>query len=782
MNLIILDKNFQPIAPINTLQSLIWNRRYRDPGTFELHAGAADFSAIKEGKYIYRDDREELGVIYERDIKRNKSGAKTCYAKGYFAEYLLNDRVITRTQRLSGTPEDIARELVDLHFINTQGQDDYDGRSLDGHLVLGPLSGARQDSMKYQGTGSAVGTALYDLEADQALSHKVVYDYETDTLIFSVYKGEDRGAIFSDKYGNLKDTNYHSDTTDAPNVVYIAGNGEGVNRKVMRLDLRESKDEDAREMYVDARDLQQHFIGDDGESYSYTDEDYEELLLDRGRQRAAEHSALERFEVSADATANLVYLKDYDLGDFCAVDVDGVRLDKQITGVRETYEDGKVTIELTIGDYGPTSVIQSVTKQAQINQSTPPTTQETEDLTQLLTDAKEGFVPAINEIFMDFEDLGLDVGDLDLLETEAKESLVDAVNELLLDLGDIDIDVGDLSKLNTQAKGSLVDALNEVLESGGGGGTGGGGDLPTSYYKYMPVAFYLSTIGANLDFTATVRMSDLGLSRNFYAYYMGSDDKGPAHNYGGTVNFAIEGMRLSLYSSQPAGQYAGAWGNAKTDIGFSASAGYGDYDVTAGTVETQRKIARGASTAGPLGNLALTNIPQNVWAPIMARIRYEEFAVQAAEFSLPFVLSNPVYLGEGTLSIATKAAGYLWAYRLAPAYKSEVESAFMGKVGAFDAWCRDSDGVVRPIANISFASSRPVPPFLTNSGGTTREIAPVFHFAPNANNEGWVARLCGFCILTAERRLNSNASTKNWSSEGFERWIGTPYLSSYPGS
>lgn len=440
MQLIILDKEFQPLAPVNELQSLIWDRRYREPGIFELHAGPGDFPGIRDGAYLYRGDRDELGVISVAHIERDKTGRKTCYAKGYFGEILLDDRVIDRTQRLKGTPEEIARELVNRYFINTaeSGEGNYAGRSLAGHLALGELSEEDQTPTSWQRTGSAVGSALYELEATQGLSHRLRYDYEEDRLLFEIWKGKDRGALLSDKYGNLTSTSYHRDTTDAPNMVYIAGGGEGTQRKVYLLDLRQSLTEATREMYVDARDLQQDYTGEDGQSYHYTDEDYEELLAERGRQKAAEHQAQERFEASVDANANLIYRQDYDLGDICLAQIDGVELEKQITGIRETYEAARETMELTLGDYAPTSLQSYIARQAQINES--------------------AGAPSSN------------VGDLSQLETEEKGGVVPAINEL-------DRDIGDLNDLETESKSSLVDAINEIKESGGGGGgTGGAGN------------------------------------------------------------------------------------------------------------------------------------------------------------------------------------------------------------------------------------------------------------------------------------------------------------------
>ena len=104
MQLIILDKNMDTLGVVSVFNTLIWDRRYYDSGLFELYTPAEFFELMNTGRYLYRSDRTDLGVIREVNFARDAKGARTAYCKGYFSEELLNDRVLNTQINITGTP------------------------------------------------------------------------------------------------------------------------------------------------------------------------------------------------------------------------------------------------------------------------------------------------------------------------------------------------------------------------------------------------------------------------------------------------------------------------------------------------------------------------------------------------------------------------------------------------------------------------------------------------------------------------------------------------------
>lgn len=349
MQLIIFDRDFQTIGSIGVFKTLLWCRRYYSPGMFELHVSAEYFDLMNTGLYVYRNDRTELGVIREVNFMRGEENDRTAYCKGYFAECLLNNNVQYPTFNETGTPEMLARSVMEQYVIRPE---DADRRIR--HIRLGNLLGGG-DTVTLQNTGGCVGDFLYDMLKTQEMSQRLVFDYLENNLTYEVWKGLDRTdgqtenswAIFSDSFRNIKSSQYARDESDCKNFAYVAGEGEGAARQVIEVDIRQSSDEERRELWVDARDLQQH-----SDKVNYTDEQYKNLLFQRGLEKLADYAGIEKIDSDVDPAANLIYGTDFDLGDLCTYRYNDLNIEcsKRITEIQEALEGSKRTLSIIFGN------------------------------------------------------------------------------------------------------------------------------------------------------------------------------------------------------------------------------------------------------------------------------------------------------------------------------------------------------------------------------------------------------------------------------------------------
>jgi len=348
MKLIVLDKNFDTLGSIPLFRTLIWVRRYEKPGCFELYTSKNYFELLNSGRYLYRNDADELGVIDEVSYSQDENGGRESYAKGNFAEVLLADRVIESTVTLTGNIETAMRNLVGRTAVSPS-----DSERKIQHLRLGSISGI-SGNLNMQTTGDNLSEKLYEIGNTQEISHRVRYDYLTNDLAFEVWKGKDRRdsqeenswAIFSNSFYNIRNVVYNRNSSAYKNFAYVAGAGEGSNRVIVTVDLR-CQGEERKELWVDARDLQQQ--DDSGNTINLSD--YQAQLIQRGREKLAEYRKVEMVNSGIDSNANLVYKKDFDLGDFCTYVNTEIKIatDKRITEVMETYEGGAVELEVTFG-------------------------------------------------------------------------------------------------------------------------------------------------------------------------------------------------------------------------------------------------------------------------------------------------------------------------------------------------------------------------------------------------------------------------------------------------
>ena len=349
MRLIVLDKNFDTLGSIPLFRTLIWIRRYEKAGCFELYSSKDYFDLLNTGRYLYRNDADELGMITEVNYTQDENGGREAYAKGYFAEFLLGDRVIHPTAILNGNIEDEMRKLVTAYAINPS-----DAKRAVKHLRLGKIFGVDK-TLDAQITGDNLSEKLYDIGNAFEVSHRIRYDFQTNDLAFEVWQGKDRRdsqtenswAIFSNSFYNIRNVVYNRNDISYKNFAYVAGAGEGAARIVVEVDARADPDEERKEIYVDARDLQQQ----DGNGNVIPLDTYKAQLVQRGKEKLAEYRKVETVESSVDYLANLVYKTDFDLGDLCTyVNTEiNVMTDKRITEIMETYEGGATEITVTFG-------------------------------------------------------------------------------------------------------------------------------------------------------------------------------------------------------------------------------------------------------------------------------------------------------------------------------------------------------------------------------------------------------------------------------------------------
>ena len=362
MQLIVLDSDFETLGSIPLFRTLIWVRRSEQLGCFELYTSKNYFDLLNSGRYLYRNDTEELGVIDEVNYSQDENGARESFAKGNFAEKTLADRVIAGKMVLSGNVEEEMRRMVYETAIEPTDSD----RKIK-HLRLGEVVGI-SDNINSQTTGANLSEKLYEIGKTCDISHRVKYDYLTNDLIFEVWSGVDRRdsqeenswAIFSNSFYNIRNVVYNRNSSSYKNFAYVAGEGEGADRIIVTVDLRQPGEE-RKEIWVDARDLQRQ----DENGNEIPMETYMQQLDQRGREKLAEYRKVETVNSGIDPHANLEYKKDFDLGDYCTyINTEiNIATDKRITEVMETYEGGATELIVTFGTDEITTVQQLIKRE-----------------------------------------------------------------------------------------------------------------------------------------------------------------------------------------------------------------------------------------------------------------------------------------------------------------------------------------------------------------------------------------------------------------------------------
>ena len=340
MNFYLLDKNLKRIEIIEQYRSFIWTNRYYTPGDFELYTPATKslLAKIKRDYFIMRsDDLTQAMIIQNYTITTDVENGDYLTITGKSLKSILERRIIWPQTTINGNLETQMRKLVTQNAISPT-----DSNRVISRLELGSTIGLTQ-TIKAQYTGDNLSEVLAEIGQTYGIGHDVKLDYENKKFKFVLLQGKNRSynqsvnarVVFSNAFENLLTTNYAYNSENFKSLVYVAGEGQGKNRKTVQVGT--GNDLNRFEIYVDARDVSSN------EGAIGTNE-YNQLLFERGVQELADKTINE--EVSGEVVSNFTYKlnQNYYLGDIVEVrNAYGVRMAPRIIEVIECHDENGYT-------------------------------------------------------------------------------------------------------------------------------------------------------------------------------------------------------------------------------------------------------------------------------------------------------------------------------------------------------------------------------------------------------------------------------------------------------
>lgn len=251
------------LGVINEMTALRWTQRFSNIGDFELTVPLTDENAelIQLGNLVWIGT-DELGVI--EVIQKQKSeedGSITLSVSGRFNECWLERRIVWDSYKEENIPvSDHMRNLLDLNVINpANGDRRISNIALENpyEAIGAPITfGAHRDNL---------WESITDLSAAHKLWARFSCSVRAKTCTFTVRKGTDRSreqsdnipVVLSSELSDILSSDYSADLTSYCDMALIAGAGEGSERKLAEVGS-ELSGLDRRELYVDARDLQDY--------------------------------------------------------------------------------------------------------------------------------------------------------------------------------------------------------------------------------------------------------------------------------------------------------------------------------------------------------------------------------------------------------------------------------------------------------------------------------------------------------------------------------------------
>lgn len=343
------DKNigkFVKTTAIDYASSVIWVTRYNECGEFEICLPASKnlFKLISGGEVMFtRDDRESAMLIEKIQLTTDEESGDTLILSGRSIESILARRVVRKQTLIYGTAESGIRQLLNENIIAPNESE----RKVE-LLEISNNTDQWNDGLIKQITGDNLLDAISDICKIFDYGFKITN--EESHFLFSLYKGSDvtSTVIFSSKFGNLANTEFTTDYKNSANSVYIAGEGEGSERKIVVYEADEYETEGLfrKEYWYDRRDCSS--TTNSGQTVDAT---YQGELSSEGRTYY--YSTLRpTTDYTAEVINNYEYGVDFNLGDTVRIVNDyGITATAVVTEITETEDANGYSLIPTLSDW-----------------------------------------------------------------------------------------------------------------------------------------------------------------------------------------------------------------------------------------------------------------------------------------------------------------------------------------------------------------------------------------------------------------------------------------------
>lgn len=345
MEFMVLDKNYDGIAMIDTFTSAIWTVRYDEAGDFEIYTPVRlDYiQAMQIGNYLWNRDSDRLMVIETVEIETDAEEGPQLIVTGRSLESILDRRIVTSSQNFSGNLQSVLFAIIQNEVISSGG-----ARRIPG-FSLKTSSDSRITSISISEL-SIRGENVYDVVCSLCQANKVgwrILPKGTGGFEFELYVGTDRSyaqsvnpyVTFSPSFENLLNSNYIKSFKSYKNSIYAVGtyqkevilqnkykddNGEWVveeqttyeEAEVVTWQYSETATPSGlarREMFIDNGGVNDGEQG--GEYATWNAVNKEKAIAELG-----EHQTTTAFEGELEATRQYIYGEDFNIGDIVQVE------------------------------------------------------------------------------------------------------------------------------------------------------------------------------------------------------------------------------------------------------------------------------------------------------------------------------------------------------------------------------------------------------------------------------------------------------------------------------
>lgn len=316
-----MDTNFKMVSILDVFISFIWTDRYYEYGDFELYTRVSTdiLSKIQSEYYLLNKESDHLMIVENIEIETDLEDGHTVKITGRSLESILDRRIVWSSTIISGNIQDCIKKLLNDSIISPSISE----RKIDNFIFdtsnNSKITNTIIEETEYNGDN--LYEIISGLCSANDIGFKVVLN-KSNQFVFSLYVGEDHSyeqtknpyVTFSPEFDNLINSNYVESIQDYKNVTLVTGEKDD-NDIPKTASTGNVSGLSRRELYTEATDINQKQEDDT----TLTDEEYKNLLIQRGNEALLEHKISVTFDGEFDATQMYTYNKDFFMGDVVQV-------------------------------------------------------------------------------------------------------------------------------------------------------------------------------------------------------------------------------------------------------------------------------------------------------------------------------------------------------------------------------------------------------------------------------------------------------------------------------
>lgn len=322
MELYVLDSLIRRVKVVDRYISLVWADRFKNYGDFELiiRSTLESRTTFKAKTWLACNESHHVMEIETVEDTTDDEGRHILTVKGHSIESIMSHRVAMSALAggkwtITGAPAAVARKLFhDICVLGVLDAGDIIPFVVEGTFLPTDTIAEPIDPITVDLDPQDLGKAIKDICDVWTLGFRLLRNFDTSQLYFSIYAGSDRTTnqtllppvVFSANLDNLQNTTEFTTVEGAKNVAYVYS---PAGHRVVYPETIDPEIEgfERRAMLVQADDI------------TVENPDVQAALLQRGLEALAQNRAYSAFDGEIDPNSQYKHGIDYFVGDLVEV-------------------------------------------------------------------------------------------------------------------------------------------------------------------------------------------------------------------------------------------------------------------------------------------------------------------------------------------------------------------------------------------------------------------------------------------------------------------------------